>query len=165
MSEQLHWSHSTQELFASLMEKVYLKQLQLCHPYQCTSKIHNAGFRMQAFVTFEPLITSPSGGTRNSWRLSMCILLSDRLAQPHRFNLPFPLCLVCVSLRFRRRTELTSLEKNHCCGVGWYNDNERTITLLNNKREPCSRYGKTRSTGTITGDEVLRSVALIALCH
>ena len=108
-------------------KKVYLKQLQLCHLYQCPSKIHHAGFRMQAFVTFEPPTTSPSGVTSISWTLSTCTVLSDRLAQTHRSNFTFPLCLVCTGLRFRDRTELTSLDKDQYCGVGWHNANERTI--------------------------------------
>ena len=99
-------------------EKVYPKQLLLRHPYQCPSKIHHAGFRMQAFVTFEPLTTCPSGKTSNSWTLSICTVLSDRLAQKHRFNWAFPLCLVCIDLQLRCRTELTSLKKDQCCGLG-----------------------------------------------
>ena len=44
-------------------------------------------------------------------RFHMCTALSDILAQTHRFNCAFPLCLVCIDLRFRGRTELTSLKK------------------------------------------------------
>ena len=99
-------------------EKVYPKQLLLRHPYQCPSKIHHAGFRMQAFITFEPLITCPSGETSNSWTLSICTVLSDRLAQKQWFNWAFPLCLVCIDLQLRCRTELSSLKKDQCCGLG-----------------------------------------------
>ena len=70
-----------------------------------------------AFVTFEPLITCLSEETSISWTLSMCTVLSDILAQTRRFNCAFPLCSVCIDLRFRGRTELTSLKKDKCCGV------------------------------------------------
>ena len=68
---------------------------------------------------FEPLITCPSGETSNRWTLSICTVLSYRLAQQHRFNWAFPLCLVYIDLQFRCIIQLTSLKKDQCCGLGY----------------------------------------------
>ena len=87
-----------------------------CHPYQARSILQAS--ECKAYVTFEPLITCPCGETGISWTLSMCTVLSVILAQTHPFNCEFPLCLVCIVLRFRGRTELTSLKKDQCYGVG-----------------------------------------------
>ena len=83
-------------------EKVYLKQLQLCPLYQCPSKIHHAGFRMQAFVTFEPLNTIKSF-RRTKYQLDAFHVhcTADRLAQTHRSNFTFPITSVSTSLSCR----------------------------------------------------------------
>ena len=83
--------------------------------------IMHASEWMQAFVTFEPWTRHVSVRRNkypNSWMLSISTALSDRLAHKHRFNWVFPLCLVCLDLQFRCRTELTSLKKDQCCGLG-----------------------------------------------
>ena len=85
-------------------EKVYPKQLQWWHPYQCPSKIHHAGFQMNASVRY--IWTTRHVSVRrnkypNCWMLSISTALSDRLAHKHRFNWVFPLCLVCLDLQFR----------------------------------------------------------------
>ena len=66
----------------------------------------------------------------NSWMLSISTALSDRLAHKHRFNWVFPLCLVCLDLQFRCRTELTSLKKDQCCGLGCPHTTKKSVFIF-----------------------------------
>ena len=62
--------------------------------------------------------------------LSISTALSDILAHKHRFNWVFPLCLVCLDLQFRCRTELTSLKKDQCCGVGCPHTAKKSVFIF-----------------------------------
>ena len=87
---------------------------------------------MQAFVTFEPLVTSPSGENKypNCWMLSISTALSDRLAHKHRFNRVFPLCLVCLDLQFRWGPNWPLWKNGQCCGLGCPHTTKKSVIIF-----------------------------------